>query len=322
MPATVTHAFFAKDVYDILPLDISEKLDLNRLKMFGQSVDSLMFYNLFSILHGKQIRSFQYYFHTHKTQEFFLTLLHYIRDYQIHDTDVYSFLVGFICHFALDSTLHPYIVYKSGVFHKKIPSTYKYNNVHAFMETFLDNDMIHRRNKTNPYFFDIGNFCFDLKPFSNFLNQTIQYTFYNTFKIQEMDKIYYKSLKQMKTALVLFRRDPYGIKKGIYKLVDTFTPRNVYRFEAISYHYPLEDKHNYLNRNHELWRNPTTYDMTSNESFVDLYLKSIKLAKVLVCASFDYLNNKDIDLEEVFTNTSYTTGINCDSNKELKYFEF
>ena len=104
----------------------------------------------------------------------------------------------------------------------------------------------------------------------------------------------------MKTALVLFRRDPYGIKKGIYKLVDTFTPRNVYRFEAISYHYPLEDKHNYLNRNHELWRNPTTYDMTSNESFVDLYLKSIKLAKVLVCASLDYLNNNDIDVEEAF----------------------
>ena len=31
---------------------------------------------------------------------------------------------------------------------------------------------------------------------------------------------------------------------------------------------------------------------------------------------------KDIELEEVFTNLSYVTGIDCDSNKELKYFEF
>ena len=37
--------------------------------------------------------------------------------------------------------------------------TYKYNNVHAFMETFLDNDMIHRRMRCNPYQFDIVKYC-------------------------------------------------------------------------------------------------------------------------------------------------------------------
>ena len=62
--------------------------------------------------------------------------------------------------------------------------------------------------------------------------------------------------------------------------------------------------------------------MTSTESFVDLYLKAIKLAKVLICASFDYLNNKDIDLEKIFTNNSYVTGLDCELKKELKYFEF
>ena len=123
-------------------------------------------------------------------------------------------------------------------------------------------------------------------------------------------------------ALKVFRRDPSGIKKNIYKFVDTITPKGVYRFEAISYHYPLEDKHNYLNTNHSLWRNPTTYDMTSTESFVDLYLKSIKKAKEIICSSIDYLNGKDIDLRKVFPNTSYITGLDCDDNKELKYFEF
>ena len=62
--------------------------------------------------------------------------------------------------------------------------------------------------------------------------------------------------------------------------------------------------------------------MTSTESFVDLYLKAIKLAKVLSCASFDYISGKDIDLEKIFDNTSYVTGIDCNSPKELRYFEF
>ena len=137
-----------------------------------------------------------------------------------------------------------------------------------------------------------------------------------------MDKIYYKSLKQMNFFIKYFRQDKYGIKKNIYKFFDSFTSQRTFRLEALSYHYPLNDRHNFLNLNNKMWRNPTTYDLTSTESFVDLYLKAIKISKILICASFDYLNDKDIDLEKIFDNTSYVTGLNCESKKELKYFEF
>ena len=322
MPATITHAFFAKDVYDVLPQEIQSKLDINRCKMFGQSTDSFMFYNLFSILPGKKERKFQPYFHTNQSREFFVNLLQYMKENQINDVDTYSFLLGFICHYVLDSTVHPFVVYKTGKMVKGKPSTYKYNNVHAFMETFIDNDMVAKRTKTNPYKFDLGSYCFDLRPFSKELNETIQNTFYTTFKMKNADKKYYRSLKQMKSALVLFRRDPSGIKKNIYKIVDSITPKSTFRFEAVSYHYPLEDKHNFLNNNHTIWRNPIVYDLVSTESFVDLYLKAIKHAKVIACASFDYLNGKDIDLKQIYRNNSYLTGIDCDIKKELKYFEF
>ena len=295
MPATVVHAYFAQDLNDILPKEIKNKLDVDRLKTFGQSTDSLMFYNLFSILPGKKIRDFQKYFHTNKTQDFFVNLINYIKenDYT-EDIDVNSFLVGTICHYVLDSTVHPYIYYKTGYFNKNDKSTYKYNNVHTFMETFLDNDMIKRRESINPYKFNISKFSFDTSKFSNELNDTIKYTFKETFDVDNMDKIYYKSLKQMRNSIFIFRQDRYGIKKFFYKLADTFTSKRVFRFEAISYHYPLNDRHNFLNENHKLWRNPCDYSLTSEESFLDLYLKALKLAKVMICASFDYINGKDI----------------------------
>lgn len=322
MPATVVHAYFAQDLNDILPREIKNKLDVNRLKMFGQSTDSLMFYNLFSILPGKKIRDFQKYFHTNKTQDFFINLINYIKENNIEDIDVNSFLVGTICHFVLDSTVHPYIYYKTGYFNKNDKSTYKYNNVHAFMETFLDNDMIKRRESINPYKFNISKFSFDTSKFSNELKDTIKYTFKETYDVDNMDKIYYKSLKQMRNSIFIFRQDRYGIKKFFYKLADTFTSKRVFRFEAISYHYPLNDRHNFLNENHKLWRNPSDYSLTSEESFLDLYLRALKLAKVMVCASFDYINGKDIELEKVFINKSYITGLDCELDKELKYFEF
>lgn len=323
MPATAVHAYFAQDLNDILPKEIKNKLDVNRLKTFGQSTDSLMFYNLFSILPGKKIRDFQKYFHTNKTQDFFVNLINYIKenDYT-EDIDVNSFLVGTICHYVLDSTVHPYIYYKTGYFNKNDKSTYKYNNVHTFMETFLDNDMIKRRESINPYKFNISKFSFDTSKFSNELKDTIKYTFKETFDVDNMDKIYYKSLKQMKNSIFIFRQDRYGIKKFFYKLADTFTSKRVFRFEAISYHYPLNDRHNFLNENHKLWRNPCDYSLTSEESFLDLYLRALKLAKVMICASFDYINRKDIELEKVFINKSYITGLDCELDKELKYFEF
>lgn len=323
MPATVVHAYFAKDVLEILPYKISENIDERRTRMFAQSMDSLMFYNLFSILPGKRIRNFCNYFHRNKSQEYFINLINYIKDNDLkNDADVCAYLIGTICHYVLDSTMHPFIFYKTGVFDKKHKSTYKYNNVHAFMETFLDNDMIRRREDSSPYHFRFDKFCFDTTKFSKELKATIDYSFFETFKIKKMGKIYYRSLKQMKKALKRYRRDPIGVKKFFYKLVDTFTPRSMFRFEAISYHYPLEDKHNFLNLDHRLWRNPTTYNISSTESFLDLYLKSLKITKVLVCASFDYLDGKNIELEKIFTNISYVSGLDCNIDREFKYFEF
>ena len=323
MPATITHSYFTMDVYDILPDEIQNMVDLKRVKMFGQSMDALMFYNLFSIMPGKKIRKFHHYFHDNNTRDFFINLIRYIKVNGLEkDHDVCSFLCGFICHYVLDSTIHPYVIYKTGKFDKKDKNTYKYNNLHAFMEVFLDNDMIMRRENSNPYLYNIGKKCFSLEKFSHKLDKTIDFTFYKTFNIEDMSKIYYKSLKQMKGALMLFRRDKIGIKKDLYKLIDTFTPKSCFRFEAISYHYPLVDKHNYLNSDNKLWRNPTTYSMTSHKSFVDLYLDAIKEAQLLICDSFDYIKGNPVKLDESFTNKSYYSGLDCDNKKDFKYFEF
>lgn len=322
MPATVTHAYFAKDLYEILPDEIISKLNLDRIKMFAQSTDSFMFYNILPIRPSNNLRNFQHYFHTHKTNQFFINLLDYVRRYKINDVDTYSFIVGFISHYVLDSTVHPYVIYKSGMFNKKDRNTYKYNGIHHFMETFIDNDLIKRRENTDPYKFNISKYCFDKKKFSNDLNNTINYSFYSTFNMKDMSIKYYKSLMQMKTCIKVFRSDRYGIKKFFYKLLDTITPRSVFRFEAISYHYPMVDKHNFLNSNHTLWRNPCDYDIVSTASFIDLYLEALENTSNIIIKVFDYLDGKDIDLEKLFLNKSYVTGLDVDKEKELKYFEF
>ena len=60
MPATITHSYFANDLYDVLPIGLKKLLmdDKQKLRTFAQSTDPLIFYNLLS-KKDKKIRDFQ-----------------------------------------------------------------------------------------------------------------------------------------------------------------------------------------------------------------------------------------------------------------------
>ena len=67
-------------------------------------------------------------------------------------------------------------------------------------------------------------------------------------------------------------------------------------------------------------------DYLNNASYKDCRHKYIMLLLISTgmrigeALVLDY--DKDIDLEKIFDNTSYVTGLNCNDKKELKYFEF
>lgn len=325
MPATVTHAFFSIDVWN--KLDKKNQLlgeeYLTQLKMFSQSMDSMMFYNIESLKKGKMMRGFQYYFHTTDTQKFFTQLCQYIKEHQLsRNSEVLAFLYGFICHYVLDSTTHPYIIYKSGVMDKKKEKTYRYNQVHAYMETFLDCEVIRMKTNKNPYQFRLDQFCFDTKPFSLELGQLIDSVFFDVFKLDNMSKIYFQSLKQMKGFLRRYRYDPFGIKMFGYRIIDLFTSRSAFKFKALSYHYPNQDRDYFLNYSHTIWHNPVEPKFSSHASFFDLYDQAVKEACSIIRQVNLYLSGKNVSLEHIFKNKSYLSGLNCTVPLNYKKFAF
>ncbi len=328
MPATITHAYFSLDVYDKIDnknKKINEKY-LLRFKMFSQSTDSIMFYNIESIKKGKDIRNFQYYFHTNKSHDFFITLCKYIKDKKLFDnSEVISFLYGFICHYVLDSTIHPFVIYKSGIMNKSNPNSYKYNCKHNYMETFLDNKMIMDRwaSKNKSYStFRLDKFCFDTKDFSSELTDTIDFVFKKVFFIDNMSRIYLKSLRQMKSFLFRYRMDRLGLKRLGYRTIDLFTSPSTFKFDCLSYHYIPKNEEIYLNLEHKAWYNPIDKSIKSYDSFYDLYDKAVFKAVRIINEVCNYFEDKKVSLSNVFTNNSYLTGLNCELGDECKFFEF
>lgn len=325
MPATVTHAFFSLDVWNKLDKkdQLLEKDNLIKLKMFSQSMDPMMFYNIESFRRGKTMRKFQYYFHTTDTQKFFIHLCRYIKDHNLNkNPEILAFLYGFICHYVLDSITHPYIIYKSGVMDKKKKETYRYNQLHAYMETFLDCEVIRKKTNKNPYKFRLDQFCFDNQPFSLELNSLIDSVFYDVFKLNNMSKIYFQSLRQMKRFLRRYRYDQFGVKLFGYQIIDLFTSRSTFKFKALSYHYPDQYRDYFLNYSHSIWYNPVNPNFSSHDSFFDLYDQAVKEACFIIQKVNLYLNGKDIKLEYIFKNKSYLSGLNCRIPLNYKKFSF
>lgn len=326
MPATATHAFFAKDLYD--SLDSKNKLllknNIKSLMMFAQSTDSLMFYNITNLKKGKKIRSYQKLTHSTKTNEFFDTLITYIKEKKYYNNpQVLTFLYGLISHFSLDTNIHPYIFYKTGYYDKSIKESEKYNCLHNYIETYFDNVLIKQKLNINPNNFDISNFCFDLKEFSKELNDTIDYTFKNTYNINNMSKIYYTSLKQMKLFLYLFRKDKYGIKKMGYKIIDKITPKNAFIFETLSYNQKNNKYEKYLNNDNLVWNYPVDKNIVSRKSFEQLYNHSLIETTSIINEINDYFyKDKTININNLFHNKSYVTGIDCNKNLKQNFFEF
>ena len=145
MPSTMTHCYFAQDVYNKINSNSRKKINgfLDKLLTFSMGSDPFMFYHFFVGKKNKEIANIQKTVHTEKTNEYFYNIIDYIiKNNLTNDKEIISFLYGMICHYFLDKNTHPFIYYKSGIFDKNNSDTYKYNTLHHKIEYAIDIYMI------------------------------------------------------------------------------------------------------------------------------------------------------------------------------------
>lgn len=325
MPSTVTHAYFIMDIYDKLPVNrkIFLKNQENILKTSAQSMDPLNFYFSFNLKKGKKIRKFAEYFHKNKTEEYLITLINYIKyNYYSSDAEVMAFLYGMVSHYVLDSNMHPFVCYKTGVMDKTKKETYKYNSKHHIMETYFDKYLIKIKDNKLPHKYKHYKEILMVPSFSKNLKDVIDFSFKETFKVNNFNKILTSSMKTMKLSFKLLRYDPIGIKYSIYKIIDKVTTSKTPKIEFLSYYYKNNNR-GFLNEERKIWYNPANkkikHKMSFNDLYIDCFYKTIEMIKAID----EYIyKNKKIDLHEVFNNKSYATGLELNKKQDMKYFEY
>ena len=139
MPTTYTHDVFGKMVYQKLPENLKEIVEehMNAYRIGQHGPDILFYYHLF---HENPVNQKGMAMHEQIAASFFRKCKEYCQE--TGDEEALAYVFGFICHYMLDSTCHPYIakyMEKTGARHDEI-------------ETELDRYLMERSGK-NPFRF-------------------------------------------------------------------------------------------------------------------------------------------------------------------------
>ena len=311
MPAFYTHKLFAQKVYNNFSNSLKEKIDYDYYLLFAQSFD-ILFYNfgrkkwLFALGHSA---------HRKNTQAFFLNTLN-VLDKNSSSKYFLSFFYGTLTHYVLDSTFHPYIFYKSGIFKKEDKTTWQYKGLHTKLEMEIDKYFYEKEHQT-PFYKEKFYKMYDnvLKPDKDLI-AFIDEVFAKTFYKENIGSYYFKSLKNWRFIHKHFKYDPYGIKKFFYKILDVFP----FSFKFQNYSCHLDNfKQDDLNLKKKTWLNPADTNITSNLSIDELFNKALN----------DYFNiiknlNHVTNLRTTnfpIKNISYYSGLDLKLKKKLQYFE-
>ena len=328
MPSSMTHTYFGLDVYQKLNKNSKDKIKqvIEYYKLFCQGSDPFMFYHFLLGKKAKKIGKIQKIVHTTKTRNFFLAIINYINDKDLaNDEYAIAYLYGHICHYYLDLYTHPFLYYKSGVFNKNIKNTYKYNGLHQQIEYAIDLYFIKNRENIDSKKFKIYKEIFNVKKLSPKLKGIIDATMGNVYSINNISSIYEKSIWYMKHFFRLANYDPYGVKLKIYALIDKISPQDFIRVKELSFSNEYKNIDKFLNLSNEPWYLPWDKSKSYNTSFLDLYNLALNEAIKTINEVNLMLNNNKLDkkrLNELFKDLSYTTGIKCNKEVKLKYFEF
>lgn len=328
MPSSVTHGYFSIDVFDKCNKNVKNKLKnyLNYLKVFGQGPDPYFFYDFHLTKRSKKIyeinRSMQ---HT-KINKHFVKLINYINDKEYYSNgQVMAYLYGQICHFVLDTTAHPYIIYSTGIYDNKNSSTFKYNGKHEEMEYYIDCYLIYQREKMLPKNYKVYKKLFNIDKFNDDLKSCITNVIKDVYGYDNAGEIYYKSIIDMKKFYYVFNYDRFGVKKCVYSIMDFVCGNRCVKKKELSFNIDPNGKLFYLNNDKQSWNNPCDINDKSNLSFNELYSFALERAVNIINDIDNMLKNKSVDnkkIEELFGNLHYGTGKDCDKDFYYRYFKY
>ena len=299
--------------------EVLKKLDYDfdmGLVFLGSQGPDPLYYNV-SKKDGKDYRYHADRMHDTNTQMLFKNMVMHVKSNTTKET--YSHMIGFICHYALDVKIHPYVYYNAGVYKKDDPSTHKYRGLHLKFERSIDAVKILEEQKMKPNKFKIHKTYFTVQDVPIDVMNVMGHVLKQTYGKDHGGLMYKIGTKKMYGNIKNIVHDRWGLKNLLLKFIDLFSKGDMF-YEDISFANHIEE-YDYLNNKKATWHHPVTNE-EHNESVDELFEQARVFALDMIKNVNSYIfDDKNIDLDKVFTNLSFNSGLNCDLHEKMTHFK-
>ena len=261
-----------------------------------------IFFYYFPGLMYKQTRGFGTVMHNSNLGLFILDMANICKTNNARD--VFAYTCGYIMHYALDSTSHPYVFARTTT---EGASSIKNGADHRIFETAIDILMLKRLRGKNPNDFVHADLIKAPKPSLRSSADAVS---------SAAAKVYSRTISKGKTYsamkfMILFTKLLQS-KKGRRKKVLNF-------FEKITIKEPLfssmmhdqDTNLDVLNLDKQSWQAPWEGAVPKNHSFIEMFDASVSEAVGICNVMYDFVygESKESELHEILGNKSLKTGI-------------
>ncbi len=320
MPNIITHVLFARELKET-KLSESEKKKLeNRDQLYeigANGSDYLFFHgiNKKRFYQKSKLRDLGHYVHRRGTNDFYRTALEVIRNEREEDVkaDEVAYIMGHLTHWALDSTAHPYIFYRTGSGDQASKTR------HHKMESLLDAILLKVKTGQTIHDFKVYEVC-DV-PIED---------------VRAISRVYVRVAKDVYNMEIQPHQvleslnDWYGVQKKLYDNTGTKLKALITMEKSVGAPGLVsglivpnnpEDPCDVCNLLHNEWVHPCDKEKKSTDSFMDLYnlaLEKAEKAIGLFLAAVEDSSNEEAFIQ-FLDNRNYTKGLS--DNPKMVYFD-
>lgn len=292
----------------------------NVFNLGTQGPDIFFYYDVWPLKRASVLKKLGGRLHCKKVHTFFQKSLEYISQKSGAERDILlAYMLGYICHYSLDSATHPYVFYRSGLEVSNSDSKEKYDSDHRKFETALDVLILDHTLSLHPR---------DLNPFRLVNTDKNAKALIGKLYAWVLEEIYNlqsppSEIANAIRATEIIQRlsiDRTGLKKSILETVESILQKH-YVFSSAIHPEAVKDGVDYLNLEKAVWHMPWDIGISSDATFLELFEQSIS-DSTLLCELFcsAVSESKVPSLSKSLWNRSFYTGVDCDLPLKFRYF--
>ncbi len=323
MPGLVTHYIFGHSVLNSLSNKNKNKINRHHeIFNIGTQGPDMFFYYVPGLL-KKSTNQLGLVMHKKNIKNFFKEVIFEMNNLQ-NNTEreiAFSYIAGYLTHYALDYSTHKYIYYKTGFRRKgSLIKSNKFSLLHKKLETNIDIMLCnvlsenHRASRKTWEILDATEE--EAHAIAKVMSPSIKKV-YGRFVNEEDVKNSILYMKNVNKFLNV-KEDKFRMFRKLKDNLD-ITEKEIEQIKEMQDELGVD----YFNLSKSEWYSPCDLFEKHNESFIDLYMLGHNNCIKIINALFDFYYYKITldDLVDVIGNFSMATGLDCDMDKPFLHYD-